>query len=90
MKKDFIMPILVLTAICLIISGALALVNNLTSPIIEEAAAERAENARKDIIPEADEFILLELDGLPESVDEAYATANNTGYIFIEIGRAHV
>ena len=83
MKKDFIMPILVLTAICLIISGTLAVVNNLTSPVIEAAAAERAENARKEIIPEADEFIALELNELPETIAEAYVTANNTGFIFI-------
>ena len=83
MKKDFIMPVLALTVICLIIAAALALVNNITSPIIEAAASERAENARKEIIPEADRFILLDSNGLPAAVAEAYGTANNTGFIFI-------
>jgi electron transport complex protein RnfG len=85
MKNDFIMPVLVLTLICLIISGALALVNDLTHPIIEEAANERAEIARKEIIPEAEEFILIEAEGAPKAVREIYGTSNNTGYIFVVV-----
>jgi len=83
MKKDFITPVLVLTLICLIIAGALALVNNVTYPIIRDAAAERAYTARKDIIPEANEFILIESEELPRAVAEAYITDNHTGYIFV-------
>ena len=83
MKKDFVQPILVLVLICLFISGLLAVGNNITAPIIVSAAAERAELARKEIIPEADEFILIETEGLPKTVTEAYGTANGTGYIFM-------
>ncbi|MCL1806561.1 MAG: FMN-binding protein [Oscillospiraceae bacterium] len=83
MKKDFIMPILVLSVICLIMSGALALTNHFTWPVVEEAAAERAEAARAEMIPEADGFILLETDGLPKTVTEVYNTANGTGVIFM-------
>ena len=83
MKKDFVIPILVLTLICLIMSGLLAAVNNITYPVIEEAAAERAEAAMREIIPEADGFFLHEGGGLPETVAAAYFTANNAGYIFI-------
>ena len=83
MKKDFVIPVLVLTLICLCMSGALAAVNHLTQPVIEKAAAERAETARREIIPEADDFILLDLDGLPKTVIEAYGTANNTGFVFM-------
>ena len=83
MKKDFIQPILVLVLICLFISGLLAFGNSVTEPIIVSAAAERAELARKEIIPAADEFILLGAEGLPVSVTEAYGTANGTGYVFM-------
>ena len=34
MKKEFVMPILVLTLICLFISAALAITNNFTGPVI--------------------------------------------------------
>ena len=83
MKKEFILPILTLSLICLFVSGALAVVNNFTSPVIETAAAQRAAAARKEIIPQADGFELLENGGLPRAVTEAYRATNNTGYIFM-------
>lgn len=83
MKKDFVAPIVVLTLICLVIAAALAITNNFTEPVITAAAAERAARARLDIIPEAEGFEPLPLDGMPGGVSEAYRTTNNTGYIFI-------
>ncbi|MCL2051163.1 MAG: FMN-binding protein [Lachnospiraceae bacterium] len=83
MKKDFVLPVIVLAVICLVMSGALALINHVTYPIVSEAAAERAELAMREIIPGADEFVLLSNEGLPESIVEAYTTSNNTGFIFI-------
>ena len=83
MKKDFIQPILVLTLISLFISGLLAFGNSVTEPIIVRAAAERAENARKEIIPDADEFVLIETEKLPASVTEVYGTTNGVGYVFM-------
>jgi len=83
MKKDFVLPILILSLICLVVSGALAFVNNLTYPVIENAAAQRAAAARREIIPHADGFELLEIDGLPKRITEVYRTTNNTGFIFM-------
>ena len=40
-NKTLIKSIVVLAAICLVIAGALAVVNSFTAPIISEAAAER-------------------------------------------------
>jgi len=82
-KKDFVMPILALSLICLVMTGALVLVNNVTHPVITEAAAQRADEARRDIIPHADGFVPVEDDRLPESVIAAYATTNDVGYVFI-------
>jgi len=82
MKKDFVMPILVLMLICLISSAVLAATNSLTAPIITIAKQERAAAARYEIIPDAEEFVPLELGDLPSSVTEAYSTTNNVGYIF--------
>ncbi len=83
MKKDFLIPVLVLALICLVISAALALTNSVTEPVIEAAAAARAETARKDVIPDAESFEKLEIDGLPKTVTEVYATSNDIGYIFM-------
>ena len=60
-KNDFVMPILVLSLICLVITALLALTNSATEPVITQAALERAEAARTEIIPEADGFELMEV-----------------------------
>ena len=83
MKKDFIMPILVLALICLVIAAALAFTNSITEPIIAEAAAQREDEARYEIIPEAAGFELVRAEGIPSSVVEVYKTTNDVGYVFI-------
>ncbi len=83
MKKDFVLPILALTLICLIISAALAITNSFTEPVIAKAATDRAEAARSEVIPDADGFELIKADGLPATVKEVYKTTNNVGYIFM-------
>ena len=83
MKKDFVLPILALTLICFVMAGALALVNNVTYPIIAQGAAERAEAARREIIPHAEDFVLVEDERLPGSIVAAYASTNDVGYVFI-------
>jgi electron transport complex protein RnfG len=83
MKNDYILPIIVLSFICLVVSGALAFVNSRTQPIIAEAARVRTERAKRDIIPQADDFELLEIDGLPRRITGVYRATNNAGYIFM-------
>jgi electron transport complex protein RnfG len=83
MKKDFVLPILVLTVICLIIAGSLALTNHVTAPVITAAAEARAEEARNAIIPEAEGFEKLTLSDLPPSVTEVYRSTNDVGYVFM-------
>ena len=88
MKRTYVMPLLVLTLICLVVSGALALMNSVTHPIIISAAAERADAAMINKIPHATGFEPVELDafeGIPHTVKEAYRTTNEVGYIFIAV-----
>ncbi len=68
---------------CLIISAALAVTNNVTAPVFAKAAADRAEAARSEIIPEAESFELIEAEGLPATVKEVYRTTNGVGYVFM-------
>ena len=86
MKRTYVMPLLVLTLICLVVSGALAIMETITSPVITSAAAERAQEAMNAKIPAADEFVPIELDGfagIPSTIREVYGTSNDVGYIFI-------
>ena len=80
--RDFAAPILALSMICLVMAGALALINHVTEPIIVEAAAERALETMRELIPDADEFVRIDTD-LPDYVHAAYKAANNTGYIIV-------
>jgi len=60
--------------------------NNITKPVIAEAAASRTEVAMISKIPEATGFELLDTDsydGLPETVRDVYRTTNDIGYIII-------
>jgi len=86
MKKTYVMPLLVLTVICLVVSGALAFVDSVTRPEIEAAAVERAGAAMAEKIPEATGFEVIDLSsisGLPSSIKEIYKTSNDIGYILI-------
>lgn len=80
-NRQYIMCVVVLTAICLFISGALALVNDVTLPVITEASLARAEAARIEVLPEADGFEEITVEGMPESVTQLFEATNGAGYV---------
>ena len=79
---DFVLPIVVLVLICAVMSGLLAVTNNITDPIIQEAERAANEAARKEVLSAADSFEKVEVSGLPEAVTEVYKAANGAGYTF--------
>ena len=79
--SDFILPIVVLGIICLVCAGAVALTFRVTEPEILRMTAERAQAARLEVLPDADEFIDLDID-LPPGVTEALRAANGVGFVF--------
>lgn len=81
--SDFVLPIGVLLIICIVASALLAYTNSVTAPIIEAAAEEAAEQARIAVMPEADGFEELQVDGLPETVTGVYEATNGVGYVFM-------
>ena len=90
MKKDFIAPILAMSLICLVMTGALALVNNVTHPVIEAAASERANEAMRTLIPNAEGFVPVdeqEFATFSPAIRGAYQSTNQVGYIFIVTAR---
>lgn len=54
--KEYIQPVVVLVAICLVMTFALAFVNGITSPIIAANAAKAADAARAELLPAASSF----------------------------------
>ena len=73
-------PIVVLSIICIVITGALAVTNQATAPIIAEAARVAAEEARAELLPDADGY--TEVDPTPyEGVSGIYVADNGVGTI---------
>ena len=83
LKKDFIIPILVLMMICFVASGALSLVNSVTGPVIEAEEEERTNTSMHNQIPSAIDFEPVDKQGLPSSVYAVYRATNDAGYVFI-------
>lgn len=90
-SKVGLKSILILVAICLVISAALAVVNHFTAPVIAAAAAEREDQSRRDVLPQAEQFEPCALEGLPESITAAYKGLDGAeqvvGYVFTAQGR---
>ena len=73
-------PIVVLVAICILVTGALAATNSVTAPIIEEATRLAQEQARQELLPEAEGFDKIE--GIDvANVSDVYAASNGVGYV---------
>ena len=89
-KTDFVQPILILTAICLVCALLLASINNVTKPIIEATEAQIAETARNEVLPDAGGFEKLAVD-LPDGsvVTEVYKANNGSGYVFMITGNGY-
>jgi electron transport complex protein RnfG len=86
MKRTYVMPLLVLTLICVIAAASLALMETATRPIITAAAAEREALMMREIIPSAIDFEAIPLGDfaeIPQTIRAAYRTTNNVGYLFI-------
>ena len=77
---DFGAPIIVLVLICAVMSGLLAFTNGITAPIIEEAERKANEEARLEVMPQADSFEQVEIAGVPDSVTGVFKAANGAGY----------
>ncbi len=83
-KADFIQPVVILALICLIASALLAWVNGITADKIYENENAIAIAARREVLPEADDFTKLDAD-LPDGsfVTEVYRANNGAGYVFM-------
>ena len=84
MKKENIMPTVVLSVICVAVALLLAVVNMVTKPIIDKAANDKANATLTVVLPEGESFEEIDLSTveLPASVTKAYKETNGKGYVF--------
>ena len=74
-------PIVVLCAICIVITGALAATNAASAPVILEATIKAQNEARNELLPEA-EGTFSKVDGVKvDNVSDVYAADNGTGWV---------
>ena len=85
MKWEKLKPIVVLTAICVIVSAALVGTYGLTKPVIDAAKAAEANAALSAVLPDGADF--EEVTVTAENVLNAYKAGNGAGYVFQAQGK---
>ena len=84
--KEYVAPILVLVCICLVVTAALAATFGIADPIIKENTKKAADEARIELLAEADAFTAFEGDLAvcePEKVfvTDCYIANNGAGMV---------
>ena len=81
-------PIVVLCAICIVVTAALAATNAATAPVIEAATAEAQRQARMELLPDADDF--SEVTGIEvENVSDIYTANNGAGVVITSTAKGY-
>ncbi len=76
-----IKSVVVLVAICFVVTALLAGVNFVTAPIIAEANEEAAKQSLFEVLPQAEDFTELSLpENAPKTVTGVYADTAGSGY----------
>lgn len=91
--EEFIKPVVVLVAICLVVTAALAITYGITEPIITKNAKITADNTRKELLSDADSFTeykgkLLSMDGGQVHVDDVYIADSSKGVVMTIITKS--
>ena len=81
-------PIVVLCVICMMVTGALAVTNGITAPIIEAATLAAQEAARTELLPDAQGFEKVE--GIDvANVSDMYRTTNDVGVVITSSAKGY-
>lgn len=84
MWSSIIKPAVVLFSVCIVISGALAYVNDGTKDIIEARTKAEQEQFRKEVMKQAERFVEVKPQGIFDNVTgiyEGYSGENLVGYV---------
>lgn len=85
MKKENLMPSVVLSAICLVAALLLSVINMFTAPEIAERENAKANEALVEVLPGGSNFKLITLnENYPKNIVEAYSA--DGGFVFRAVG----
>ena len=85
-SKDFIIPSVVLTAICAVAAAAMVCTYQVTKPIIDLNTKAAADAARAEVYAGVAGFEQLSVEGF-ENCSEVYKTTGGEGYVFTTTGK---
>lgn len=80
-ENPFYRSVIVLTAICLIVSALLAVTNDVTAPTIAENQEAAIQAAMQEVMPSKAGFTELSGKGVPETVQSLYRENSGKGYV---------
>ena len=91
--KEYIAPVVVLVAICLVITLALALTNNVTAPVIEANEKAAADANRIELLPDGDAFTeytgeLLATEDGKVYIQDVYQADNGAGMVVTAVTKS--
>lgn len=91
--KEYIAPVVVLVGICLVITLALALTNNVTAPVIAENDKAAADANRIELLPDGDAFTeydgeLLASDDGKVTIQDVYTADNGAGMVITVVTKS--
>ena len=86
--KEYVAPILVLVCICLVVTAALAATYGITKPIIDTNSKKAADEARMELLADADGFTAYDGElavAEPDKVfvSECYIADNGAGMVWL-------
>ena len=79
--NEMIKPLIVLVAICLVVSALLAFTNSVTAPIIDENKRIAAEQTRKAVLQGAESFTEIDCDTAALGITGAFREDSGKGYV---------
>lgn len=81
MMKEFVIPTLVLTIICLVCTGALSVTYATANPVIVENAQKMADETRSQVLSKGENFAPVEGYKAEGDVIDVYKAGNDAGYV---------
>ena len=87
--NEMIKPLIVLVAICLVVSALLGFTNSVTAPIIEENARIAAEETRKAVLAGAESFSEIDCDTAALGITGAYKEDSGKGYVITAANKGY-
>lgn len=93
MKKKMdvkVKSVIVLTAICLIVTAVLAVTNHFTAPVVNQVREDRVQRSLEQVLPDAGEFDEVEVPvDAPDSITAVYRAADGSYAVVLAVRSAY-